>query len=110
MHRHESQSVPGRGVSRVPPLLPLSIVFCLCFSDLVGQGTIFINYAKLVFRWSPATLGWVVLRTKMECTGMDDDDVAAVPRRGGATADTYIPLRVPAHANQSTNQPGTTSL
>lgn len=61
-HSHESQSARGgrgRGRGRVPPLLPLSIVFCLTFSDLVGQGTMFLYYAKRVFHWSPDTLGWV---------------------------------------------------
>lgn len=62
-HSHESQSARGgrgRGRGRVPPLLPLSIVFCLTFSDLVGQGTMFLYYAKRVFHWSPDTLGCVL--------------------------------------------------
>lgn len=40
-----------------PSLLPLAAVFCLCFSDLVGQGTIFLYYARRVFHWRPAALG-----------------------------------------------------
>jgi len=58
---HESRRAGG-GAGRggtIPPLLPLSIVFCFCFSDLVGQGTIFLYYAKRVFHWSPDTLGCV---------------------------------------------------
>lgn len=42
-----------------PSLLPLAAVFCLCFSDLVGQGTIFLYFARRVFHWRPAWLGWV---------------------------------------------------
>lgn len=62
---HEStRAGGGRGRGRsgrvpLPPLLPLSIVFCLTFSDLVGQGTMFLYYAKRVFHWTPDTLGCV---------------------------------------------------
>lgn len=35
----------------------LALIFCLCFSDLVGQAMLFFYYAILMFKWSPAFLG-----------------------------------------------------
>ncbi len=57
-HQHESKRAGGGGGrSRVPPLLPLSACFCFAFSDLVGQGTMFLYYAKRVFNWKADVLG-----------------------------------------------------
>ena len=58
-HGHAGGREGGReeGKRGVPPLMWLSACFCLAFSDLVGQGTMFIYYAKRVFHWKPDTLG-----------------------------------------------------
>ncbi|KAM3569525.1 hypothetical protein VYU27_008375, partial [Nannochloropsis oceanica] len=57
-HQREGGREGGReGKVKVPPLFWLSACFCLAFSDLVGQGTIFIYYGKRVFHWKPDTLG-----------------------------------------------------
>jgi MFS family permease len=54
---HQNHQAPPEGQHRAPSLLPLAAVFCLCFSDLVGQGTLFLYYARYAFGWSPQLLG-----------------------------------------------------